>query len=658
MCGAVIAAIITALVDRKYEAVVEVMIDQKPIGGAMQMSTAESSVSDLVDFMRPRSLATTVQQMVAFGVVSEACRQVATQMNRPYAVGDGNPLDPAVVMNSISVSAEATSDIVGIRIRHKEPTVAENLAREIPNAFVKQNTDSTRALAQQAILQLTQALVPLKTELVTIDNSIEKLRAEAGTADLGAQVQSDITFLQSLRTQKEQTLMELANARGKYARIQSEYDSLVKDQLLAQTEQPNPLLQKYQGDLAAAKARLAALRERYTEEREEVIASKREVWALMDLIKTEPKTIRSQSTGPNEVGRVLRSSAAEAKAVVDGLEQRLTAVESSIQQAESSQKRFPELQKKLLQASREQDSLQRLVIGYTDRLTSLKAVGIGRISPVREVTKAFVFPEPVSPKPLINILFGLTAGLILGVLSMLATEAKRQPVRSLAQLNALALKPIYRIVPELRQPYRGLSKAPAEAFDSLLANYLRSQDRPYRVAVVGVTKDSGASTSAINLAIAGSRHGARVLLIQCDPKGGASRLSGKQPPASGEFQEISSLIKVTSAESVLQISTDRNPEFSADIKAHEAELTIIDLEPTTRSAEYAFLAPHVDEVILLVRAGRAKSVEFLQAQQALKESGCKTVTVCFTRASDLAVVTESVDVEARPKSDPQLPAEA
>jgi hypothetical protein len=36
-------------------------------------------------------------------------------------------------------------------------------------------------------------------------------------------------------------------------------------------------------------------------------------------------------------------------------------------------------------------------------------------------------------------------------------------------------------------------------------------------------------------------------------------------------------------------------------------------------------------------------VEFLQAQQALKEAGCPQVTVAFTRSTDLAVVTESAD---------------
>ncbi len=248
---------------------------------------------------------------------------------------------------------------------------------------------------------------------------------------------------------------------------------------------------------------------------------------------------------------------------------------------------------------------------------------------------------------------------VFGVLSMLATEAKRQPVRFLAQLNALALRPVYRLVPELRQPYRGLAKAPAEAFDSLLANYLRSQNRPYRVAVVGIVKDSGASTAAINLAIAGARHGARVLMVQCDPRGGISRMTGKVAPADGEVIEISPLIKGTTAESVLTLIGDRNPELASSIRQNEADLTIVDLEPTTRSAEYAFLAPHVDEVILLVRAGRSKSVEFLQAQQALKEAGCPVITVAFTRSSDLAVVTESVDPELdnQPAITPRTPTE-
>lgn len=643
ICGAVIAGIITMLVPKKYEALVELTIDQKPISTSIPMNSAESAVADLIDFSRPRSLSTTIQQLVAFGIVTAACERVAATTNETSQIGSGGDLDPLVVRDSISVGAESTSDIVSLRVRSSRPDIARALAAALPDAYSKSNTDTAQAFAQQAIFILNNQLNPIKAQLAKVDSEVERLRMEARTPDVATQMQSDITTLNKLREQLNLTKVEIDAAINRRNALEQEYSRLQAESKLASSVTENPAYQNYKRDLVAAKVRLAALRERYTEERDEVKAAKQEVRDLYDVLKETPKTISSSTTGPDETTRTVRQNLIEARTAVGILEARKVKLEQEVAAGEANLLRMPAIMTKLLTAQREQEALQRLILTFTDRLVTLQAAGVGRVSPIRITTPAVVIPDPVSPKPLINVLFGIAAGIIVGVLSMLATEARRQPVRSLAQLNALALRPVYRMVPELRQPYRGLAKAPAEAYDSLLANYVRSQKRPYRVAIVGITKDSGASTAAINLAIAGARHGARVLLVQCDPRGGVSRLTGKAAPNPGEFQDVSNLIKATSAETVLTVSGDRNPELTAEIQANEADLTIIDLEPTTRSAEYAFVAPHVDEIVLLVRAGRAKSVEFLQAQQSLRESGCPTVTVCFTRASDLSVVTEAVD---------------
>lgn len=644
LVGGLLAFGISSFMPKKYEAFVDVMIDQKPIVQSVAMSAAESTVTDLIDFARPRSLATTVQQIVSYGTISEAANKVAAQLELPAPIPGQGDLDPIKLMQDVSVSAEAQSDIIGLRIRHEKPEYAKAIAQEIYLAFNEQNHRSTAAMADQAIKSLKEQLGEVQAQLGVIDTTMKDLKDKAGAADINLKIQSDMQQVTTLQTQRDMALMEMNSARARVASLEGDFAKLPERQNAGDTKSLNPMRQKYEGELAGSRIKLSDLRTRYTEQRPEVIAARQEVWALEALVKKTPAFVDSQTTEtPNDSVKVLRNALAEAKAAYAGAQDRYNTAEQELNSRKQIIVGMPEIQKQLTAYQREQVSLERLVLGYLERLKSLEAAKVGRLSPVREVTTPTVNPEPVSPRPLQNALFGAVGGLLLGILSMLATEAKRQPVRSLAQLNALALRPVYRMVPELRQPFRGLNKAPAEAFDSLLQHYTRSSKRPYRIAVVGVTKDSGASTAAINLAIAGSRHGARVLMVQCDPRGGVSRLLGKQAPAPGDIAEASPLIKVTSAETILTLTTDRNPEITAEVTSQEADLTIIDLEPSTQSAEYAFLAPHVDEVILLVRAGRAKSVEFLQAQQALKESGCPCVTVAFTRSSDLAVVTDSVE---------------
>ena len=315
---------------------------------------------------------------------------------------------------------------------------------------------------------------------------------------------------------------------------------------------------------------------------------------------------------------------------------------------------MPAIETELASLGRQQQALEKVYYGYQDKLKTLEAAKEGPKFSCPGNYARHCLPEPVSPKPSVNALFGALVGLLLGIASMQFAEAKRQPIRSLGQLNGLSMSPVYRIVPELREPFRGLENAPPEQFESLLLNYLRSQKRPYRMAVVGISKDSGASIASLNLAISGARHGSKVLHVQCDPKGALARLGHKNPQAGQEIS-VAHNIKATCATSVLDVS-DQRSGIAWSITSKESDLTVIDLEPTTRSAEYAFLAPFMDEVILLVRAGRSRSVEFLQAQQALRDAGCPRVTVVFTRSSDFSVVIDAIDPHADQAVDAAVPA--
>lgn len=651
--GASIALIASQMVEKKYEAILDLLIDQKAVTPNISVSVADQSVTDLLDFVRSRSLTTQVQALTSYGTVIEACRRVGAlnPAAKPVEVGDGSDLDPMIVMQNIVVTAEAQSDIISLRVRHKDPKTAQAIAREIYLAFSESSQRITRELAQKAIDKLKSMSGDLNGKLASIDKQVVDLKLSVNSPDLVSSVTQEITQIGALKTARDAAQFDVAALELRTRELESGIADIKKTDIQKQTV-INPIYQGYETSLAAAELRLQQLRERFTDDREEIIVTKAEIESLKTRLKNTKPVIqdRISSELTNPLLNSLRAQITESKAALVSAQARYREAVQKVAEREEMLKQYPAVQSKYTELARQTASLERVKVQLDENLQVLEAAKTGRLAVVTAYTDATAFPDPVSPRTTINMLFGIAAGLIFGVLSMLATEAKRQPVRSLAQLNALSLKPVYRLVPELRQPYRGLSKAPAEAFDSLLANYLRSGNRPYRVAIVGLVKDSGASTAAINLAIAGSRHGARVLLVQCDPRGGMSRMSGKQPPAEGEFVEISPLVKGTTAESILTLSGDRNPEITSSIRGQEADLTVIDLEPTTKSAEYAFLAPHVDEVILLVRAGRSKSVEFLQAQQALKEAGCKQVTVAFTRSSDLAVVTESVEPDSEPST--------
>lgn len=632
------------VVPKKYEALVAIMIDQKPLTTSMVTNNAEQSVSDMIDFARPRTLTTQVQQITSYGIIMDAARRVAQQNNWPDPLTDPqSKVYPPNLMDALSVEAEASSDIITLRVRLPDPQLAKDVAAEIYLAFVEQNRRNTTELASRAADFMQAQFDDISKQLKKVDDETEKLRVETGTPDINTQIQAEIQNLGSMKLARDNARLDLATTRERVKGLRESLAKLDKNMDGGQSRSINPVWQRLVGEKAALDAEYKSLLERYLPERDEVKAVKAKLDTVNQLLAKEKQYVpATEATVPNTTRQSIQNQISEGTANIVAFEDRLREADAAIREKEEYLKKLPAAQAKLSELNRQQLALERLYQAYADRLKTLKAAQAGRVTPTREVTPATALPEPVSPKPVINTLFGIIAGLILGVLSMLASEAKKQPIRSLAQLNQLAFRPVYRLVPELRAPFRGLSKAPPESYETLLANHLRSAQRPYRIAVVGLTKDAGASTTAINLAVAGARHGSRVLLVECDPRGALARLAGKQP-ANNEVVEISPMIRGIVTETLLTLGGERNPEVSPVVRQAEADLTIVDLEPASKSAEYAFVAPHVDEVILLVRAGRTKSVEFLQAQQALKEAGCPQVTVAFTRSSDLAVVTESAD---------------
>jgi polysaccharide biosynthesis transport protein len=658
--GALIALVLSAFAPKKYEAVVEIMVDQQPMSQQMAITAAEQSVQDLIAFGRARSLVTQVQQLVSLGVIRTAADRVAVQFNRQPPTDPSDDLNPFNLQQNILVSAEQQSDLISLRVRMKDPILAQAVAREMYLAFIDQNAGNTRSLAEQAIQLLERQSEDINSQLRAIDERTTALKVEHQMPDLMNQTQAEVQALNTLKQARDVAQMEIAAASRRVEELTREYRNAGSTESGGVATTPNPIYQRLRTDLIMVDSELAAARVRYTDDHEMVQQLLERRRQLENELANQPEKIVSQEMNVQNSNRLaLRNALSEARAQLASARARIIEVEREVAVKERRMQELPVVQAQLVDLMRQQAALEKVYFGFMDRLKSLKAAQMGRLAPSREVTPATALPDPVSPKPLVNTLFGLVAGLILGVLSMLATEAKRQPVRSLAQLNALALRPVYRMIPELRAPFRGLSKAPPESFESLLANYLRSPSRPYRIAVVGVNKDAGASTAAINLATAGERHGSKVLVVCCDPKGSLARLAGKQPPTDGSVMDISPAIKGMARDTALAL-TPGTSGLAPDITALEADLTIIDLEPTTKSAEYAFIAPHVDEVILLVRAGRARSVEFLQAQQALRDAGCPTVTVAFTRSSDLAVVSDALEGERaiEPPDDEAKPLEA
>lgn len=645
--GAILAFGLSLVAPKKYEGFVQILIDQKQQDPVSTTDPAYDVVRDLTSYSRSRSIITQVEQLTGFDVLRLAGEASVNALGVPPARME--EFAPVNLRENISVEAEQGSDIITLRVRMTEPNYAREVAGQIYDAFEDQNVENARVMAERATQYLEGKAGDVKKQLHLVDSQMKDIRMKYNAPDMASKIQSELNGLAILRQARDAAKIEHQGSIQRVAVLEDQLKKTPKEIDASTSETQNPVVTNLEQALAEARAERAQLLERNLPDSERVRTIDSRIRQLETDLRATKERLRGPSTRtPNPNYMSLTQSLTEARAAMASLEARVLQADQEVILTEQRISELPAAQSDLSDLLRRQAILEQIYQTYGRQLESLRLTQQGRLAPTRLVTPASVLPMPVSPKIPINVVIGTLVGLLIGVLSMFGAEAKRQPVRTLAQLNSLSFTPVYRVIPELRTPFRGLERAPHESFESLLVNILRAGKKPYRVGFVGVNRDTGASTAAINLAIAAQRHGLGTVVVSNDPRSSVKRYlwrSGAVPQ--GPVVRVSSNIEwIPEEDGKIMAAGEKGGKLSDAMGIAEKDLTIFDFEPTTDSAEFALLSAALDEVVLLVRANKARTVEFLSAQQALRDAGCKQITVVFCRSGDLELSTDVVTAEA------------
>jgi tyrosine-protein kinase len=257
---------------------------------------------------------------------------------------------------------------------------------------------------------------------------------------------------------------------------------------------------------------------------------------------------------------------------------------------------------------------------------------------------------------------GLIAGLVVGVLLVLAREILDTRVRSEEELRQVTAAPALARVTATRRPLLlGDTEGRAgEAFRALRANVFAVSGRGVKSVVVAASAPGeGSTTTAINLALVAAETGLRVLLIEADMR---------RPTAARylNLRETPGLIGVLANRGSLVGAVQSLPGYGVDVVpaggtpanpgelvgstemaelistvTREYDLVIIDAAAVLMSTDAAVLARYTDGALLVVDTRSTKRRQLADATASLHRAGVTLLGVVLNKA-DLSPAVRSV----------------
>lgn len=391
----------SVLMPRTYTSTATLMVNYEiydPLGGK------EFPTSLLGSYM-----ATQIELMRSDEVLLDVVRRLALDKDPRYLSGhDGNPATRlAWVKNTLSKDLLIEQGAFGSQLIHitysaRTAERAAAVANAVASVFATQQYSRLTGPARERAQRYTQQLDELKAKVARAQDQVTRFRAEHGTIDATAKIDIEMQMLGSL----EQRLLDAQNSRRE---AESHYsgDASIGDQVLGST-----LVQTLKANLAGLRARMAELRATLGPRHPQVIELQSQIEHAQRSLAAEMGSYQRNASATIGASRQLEQKLHEAVA------QQRHKVIAARQLQDASAKYELELQSA-------QSVYKRALDGY-DQIMFASA---GHYSNVRQVGSAEPPLKASKPKLLKNLLLGIAAGLLLGLLGPLAWDLLHRRVR-------------------------------------------------------------------------------------------------------------------------------------------------------------------------------------------------------------------------------------
>jgi capsular exopolysaccharide synthesis family protein len=650
--GTVVAFVFTYRQPKMYEATCQVIIETM----APQVLPGSKDVVELGTgtYWANKEFYETQYRIIQSTIVGQrTAERLGLQFDPDYAAGVGPNRDLSnvgrMLAGQLAVKSLKDSRLAMITATDRKPQRAALIANTVADTYIEYNLDYKLEGARSAMSWLAEQESELKRQLEDSELKLYKFKRDRNLLAVSlddkqsmlsqnlSSVNSKLTELHIKILEQDSKRLMIERARASIAEQQTlpeirENHTIggLHDSFIQLSKEYGELSSKYGAEhprMKALSGQMASINKSYQEEIDAVLSAfQKSYQELVDNEKSLHKLMEQQRKEAIELSKL-------------------------------------EVEYKPLQRASEQNTKMYGLIA--SRQKEIDITGPMRTNNVRVLERAIVPGAPVRPKPVQNLLVGLSLGLGFGIGLAFLIEALDNTLKTQADVEQFLGTPVLGLVPiigaagadgasagdNVRERDLGVFIDPksvaAECCRSIRTNILfMSPDRPLRTLVVtSPSPQEGKTTTAINLSITMAEAGGRVLVIDTDMRRPRLHKSFGVPNHVG----ISSVIvgKATLAEAVKRTDVPNldvlpcgpvppNPsellhtERFGAVLAECAKLydrIILDSPPTSAVTDPAVLGNLADGVLLVVKAGETTRDSAMHARRQLTTANARLIGV-------------------------------
>lgn len=547
---------------------------------------------------------------------------------------------------SIGISQYQGSDILQIRATSPDPEEAMMMANTLSEIMVDQNQTQMRAEYKSARIFLEDQMKKVKERYNTAFLKITDFKKQEKTLDLKIETKLAAEKMAELLKQKEDNIIDLAQAQAKLSRLKEQLGKQRPDFLSASTLKESPQIEILKKRLMELRLQLSQATAELTENHPEVQSLRGQINVAEAELKKEVEVYRSSAPELGALERQIASLEAHLKAVTAGIDKFFKAFE-----------KLPD--KVFKQASLDME-LNVTQQAYSSLLDSLYQIGMAEastLSEIRVMEKAIEPSSPTSPNKRLNGILGVFLGLLFGVGVALIMEYLDDTIRKAEDVKEFRPIPLIGTVPGFLEKKVILisTKDPndplCESYRKIRNHFTTHEEGLRSILVTSAGPGEGKSTTVVNLGISAAREGKRVAILDMDLRraslhtffhlpndlGMVDLLQGKIPTHDAiQATGVEGLSIIPSGPPSPDpgglIESDQMSRLVSDLKTR-FDMLILDSAPLLVKSDALVLARYVDGSIIVLESGKTTRRAVYELMEVLSRARIRPLGLVLNRLS-------------------------